>query len=102
MTGTDTDTLSGTTSDGGTDPARAIDHIERRADEIRTEHVQRALRRLEAHGDLTDEQRAAVETLGERLVDRLVEPPRRSLRAGEEGDDAAATARALFSRGNGR
>lgn len=84
------------------DTASAVSHIEREADEIRTEQVERALQQLEAQGDLTEEQRAAVEALSERLVEQLVAVPRRTLRNDESRGDTAETAIALFSRGSGR
>lgn len=81
----------------------AIGHIEDRAAEVRETQVARALARLKADGELTDEQRAVVQAMAERLTERIVANPRASLReADRRGDDTAATAIALFSRGSDR
>ena len=89
--------------DTAADDRAAMDHIETRAAEISAEQVAEAIQQLEADGDLTEEQRQAVESLGERLTERLLAAPRASLReADTRDDDTAATALELFSRGSGR
>jgi len=66
-----------------TEPAsvtRARDRLDREAEAVRSEQLERALSRLRANGDLSDEQRAAVEQLSERLVDGLLAASRERLR----------------------
>jgi len=80
------------------DVEEAVARIDERGAEIRAEQLERTLSRLEAAGELSTEQRAAVERLGDRLVERLLAVPRESLRdAAEDGDgEAVATALSLF------
>jgi len=73
--------------------SRARARLDRDAEAVRAEQLERALSQLRANGDLTDEQRAAVEALSERLVDGLLAAPRERLR--ETADDAEA-ARAVL------
>lgn len=97
------DTDGAGTDDSEPDERAAIDHIEARAAEIGAEQVAEAIRRLEADGDLTEEQRRAVTMLAERLTARLLAAPRASLREADgRDDDTATTAVELFSRGSGR
>jgi glutamyl-tRNA reductase len=83
---------SGVTADGD-EPELAA--IRARASTVRDEQVERALRRLEARGELTPERREAIERLADRLVDRLVAVPEAGI-AAAEGDEVAETALALF------
>ena len=86
-----------------TDEGSALARVEQRAERIRTEELERALGELAHERELTDDQRAAVEALSERLVDRVLAGPRTRLRRdGVREDDAAATVDALFSPENGR
>ncbi|MBV0901886.1 glutamyl-tRNA reductase [Haloarcula salina] len=80
------------------DVEEAIARIDERGAEIRAEQLERALSRLEATDELTPEQRAAVERLGDRLVEQLLAVPHESLRdAARRGDgEAVATALSLF------
>jgi glutamyl-tRNA reductase len=82
---------------------REFDHLierfkRRRADEaiaamhesatrLRDREVSTALSRLEATGELTDDQREVVESLGDALVKKLLAPPTTSLRDAAEEDD---------------
>ena len=49
------------------------------AERIREREVDEAIRRLEAHGDLTDTQRDIVESMADDIFDRLLEPATRQL-----------------------
>jgi len=79
---------------------RAVDRttarIRQQAETVRREELQTALDRLEATGDLTDDQRAAVEALSVRLVDRLLAVPERRLDAADDAE-TLETAIALFA-----
>lgn len=57
-----------------------IDHIHARADEIKRRELESAFTVLEAHGELTDKQRAIVEELADTLVAELLESPTTALR----------------------
>lgn len=57
-----------------------IDCIRARADEIKQRELETAFSRLEAHGELTDEQRAIIEELADALVSELLESPTTYLR----------------------
>jgi len=70
--------------------------LDREAETLRTEAVDRALSELAETGELTDAQRAAVERLSERLVDQLLAGPRARLAVPGDRDRAARTVRALF------
>ncbi|MFC6757580.1 glutamyl-tRNA reductase [Halomicroarcula sp. GCM10025894] len=74
--------------------ATARDRLDREAAAVRTEQLEQALSRLREEGDLTDEQRAAVEALSERLVDGLLAAPRAGLC---DSADRAAAARAVLA-----
>ena len=64
--------------------ADAVERIRRRGEEVRREEFRTAIDRLEAQGELTDGQRAAVEELSERLVDRLLGVAERQLDSADE------------------
>lgn len=64
--------------------------VRARAEAIRDEQVATALARLEAHGEVTPEKRAEIERLADRLVDRLLAVPERTIDAAEDEDDVAA------------
>ncbi len=68
------------------------------ADRIKAREVDRAVSRLEAHGELNDEQRTTVEDLADSLVGQLLAAPTRSLRdaAGEDDWETIRTALKLF------
>jgi len=74
----------------------ARDRLDREAAAVRTEQLERALSRLREEGDLTDEQRVAVEALSERLVDGLLAAPRARLRDAAGGAEAARTVLELY------
>jgi glutamyl-tRNA reductase len=70
--------------------------LDREAEAVRNEQVERALSQLRANGDLTDEQRAAVEQLSERLVAGLLAAPRATLRESADEGEAARILVELF------
>lgn len=74
--------------------ATARDRMDREAAAVRTEQLEQALSRLREEGDLTEEQRAAVEALSARLVYGLLAAPRAGLR---DSADRAAAARAVLA-----
>ncbi|WP_423999260.1 glutamyl-tRNA reductase [Haloarcula salina] len=80
------------------DVEEAIARIDERGAEISAEQLEQALSRLEATSELTPEQRAAVERLADRLVERLLAVPHESLRDAEQrgNGEAVATALSLF------
>jgi len=80
-------------SDAATDAIAAIDE---RADAVRERELRKALARLEA-ADLSPAERAAVESLADRLVARLVAVPTRALRAEDADDETVENARDLFA-----
>lgn len=63
--------------------------LRHRGERIRRREVERALRRLDSRGELTDRKRAAVEALGERLVERLLALPESELDSA--ADDSAVS-----------
>lgn len=71
------------------------------AERVKTREVATALTKLEANGDLTDEQRAIVESLADALVGQLLAAPTKSLReaAGEDDWTTIQTAMKLFDPG---
>lgn len=77
--------------------ARARARLDREAETVRTEAVDRALSELAETGELTDAQRAAVERLSERLVDHLLAGPRARLAVPADREQTARTVRALFA-----
>lgn len=73
--------------DAATDPAveAAVDSIRDRGETVRDRQVERALSELD--GDLSERERAVIEALGDRLVERLLAVPEAQLRrAAREGD----------------
>jgi glutamyl-tRNA reductase len=82
------------------DPDAARARIRERASEVRDREVETALAKLDARGDLPEDDREAVERLADRLVARLLAAPERGLRAAAEGNDhdpeTVATALSLF------
>lgn len=75
------------TMDATTDVEQALGALSARGAEVQAEQLERALSRLRAEDDLSDEQVAAVEQLSERLVDRLLSVPEESLRAADNRGD---------------
>jgi|GEM_PF-1088031 len=74
--------------DDGADPSveAAVARIGERGESIRDRQVERALGELD--DDLTARERAVVEALGDRLVERLLAVPEAQLKAAaSEGDD---------------
>ncbi|MBP1923561.1 glutamyl-tRNA reductase [Halorubrum alkaliphilum] len=71
------------------------------ADRVRAREVDRAVTKLEAQGDLTDDQRETVESMADALVGQLLAAPTRSLRdaAGEDDWETIRTALQLFDPG---
>ena len=68
------------------------------ADQVKARELDRAMSKLEAQGDLSDEQRETVEDLADALVGQLLAAPTRSLRdaAGEDDWETIRTALRLF------
>ncbi|ELZ22664.1 glutamyl-tRNA reductase [Halosimplex carlsbadense 2-9-1] len=88
-------------SDSGAEDAdEALAAIHERGAEIRDREVETALAKLDARGDCSAAERAAVERLADRLVARLLSSPERSLRAaaddGEHDPETVETALSLF------
>ncbi len=71
------------------------------ADRVKAREVDRAVTKLEAQGDLTDDQRETVESMADALVGQLLAAPTRSLRdaAGEDDWETIRTALQLFDPG---
>jgi|GEM_PF-2156215 glutamyl-tRNA reductase len=78
------------------DVATARERLDREATAVGAEQLEQALSRLRETGDLTDEQRAAVEALSERIVDGLLAAPRAGLRDSADRAEAARTVLELF------
>jgi len=71
---------------GDSDVETVVEHIHDRGRTVRDRQVERALSELD--GDLSERERAVVETLGDRLVERLLAVPAAKLRrAAGEGDE---------------
>jgi glutamyl-tRNA reductase len=66
---------------------QVIAAMHRGADRIKEREVGTALTRLENEGDLTDEQRAVVESMADALVSQLLAAPTESLRDAAQEDD---------------
>ena len=68
------------------------------ADRVKQRELDRAVTKLDAQGELTDEQRETVESLADALVGQLLAAPTRSLRdaAGEDDWETIRTALQLF------
>ncbi|WP_049980371.1 glutamyl-tRNA reductase [Halolamina rubra] len=68
------------------------------AERMKARELDRALTKLEAQGELTEEQRETVEALADSLVSQLLAPPTKSLReaAGEDDWNTIQTAMELF------
>ncbi|WP_327051062.1 glutamyl-tRNA reductase [Halomicrococcus gelatinilyticus] len=69
------------------------------AERVKERELDTALSRLDAHGDLNDEQRAVVESMADALVSQLLAPPTKSLRdaAGDDDWTTINTALRLFN-----
>jgi len=74
----------------------ARDRLDQEAEAVRTEQLELALSRLRTQGDLSEEQRAAIERLSERLVAGVLGAPRAKLGESADGDEAARTVLELF------
>ena len=76
----------------------AISTMYEAAERIKAREVDTAVSQLEAAGDLTDEQRAAVESMADALVGQLLSAPTKSLRDAAVDDDWSTirTAMELF------
>jgi glutamyl-tRNA reductase len=57
------------------------------AEYVKDRELRKAVEKLEAHGELTDDQREAVESLADALVGQLLAAPTRSLREAAAEDD---------------
>lgn len=65
------------------------------ADRMKDREVEAALSKLDAHGELTDEQRAVVEAMADSIVSKLLAAPTKSLREAAGRDDWATINSAL-------
>ena len=76
----------------------AISGMYEGAERMKARELDRALTKLEAQGDLNEEQRETVEAMADSLVSQLLAPPTRSLReaAGEDDWTTIRTAMQLF------
>jgi glutamyl-tRNA reductase len=76
----------------------AISAMYESAERVKARELETALSKLEAHGDLNDRQREAVESLADALVGQLLAAPTKSLRDAAAEDDWATiqTAMQLF------
>ncbi|MFB6194147.1 MAG: glutamyl-tRNA reductase, partial [Halobaculum sp.] len=79
----------------------AISAMYAAAETVRDEQVEEALTKLEAQGELTDDQRETVESLADALVGQLLAAPTKSLReaAGSDDWETIHTAMQLFDPG---
>ncbi|MGM0604320.1 MAG: glutamyl-tRNA reductase [Halobacteriota archaeon] len=79
----------------------AISAMYESAERVKTREVATALTKLEANGELTDEQRETVEALADALVGQLLAAPTKSLREAAAEDDwtTIQTAMRLFDPG---
>jgi len=79
----------------------AISAMYEGAERVKARELDRALEKLEAQGDLTDEQRETVEALADALVGQLLASPTSSLREAAAEDDwtTIQTAMRLFDPG---
>ena len=75
-----------------------VARIDSRGAKIRRKQLQQTLAQLQHDGELTADQRLAVEELSERLVDRLLAVPRASLQdaARSADEETIETAVSLF------
>jgi len=76
----------------------AISGMYEGAERMKARELDRALTKLEAQGDLNEDQRETVEAMADSLVSQLLAPPTRSLREAAEQDDweTIRTAMQLF------
>jgi glutamyl-tRNA reductase len=65
----------------------AIGAMYESAERLKREEVETAIKKLEAQGDLTDEQRETVSALADTLVNQLLAAPTKSLREAAAEDD---------------
>jgi glutamyl-tRNA reductase len=65
------------------------------AERMKAEEVEEALSRLEAAGDVSDEQREVIESMADALVSGILAAPTRSLRDAAENDDWTTISTAL-------
>ncbi|ELZ96891.1 glutamyl-tRNA reductase [Haloferax mucosum ATCC BAA-1512] len=81
----------------------AISSMYEAAEHVKRREVSTALSKLEAQGDLTDEQRETVESLADALIGQLLAAPTKSLRdaAGDDDWTTIQTAMRLFDPGFG-
>ncbi|MFC7130979.1 glutamyl-tRNA reductase [Haloferax chudinovii] len=81
----------------------AISSMYEAAEHVKRREVSTALSKLEAQGDLTDEQRETVESLADALVGQILAAPTKSLRdaAGDDDWTTIQTAMRLFDPGFG-
>jgi len=86
------------TTEPPVDVEEATARIDSRGAKIQREQLERTVSQLQQDGELTAEQRLAIEQLSERLVERLLAVPRASLQdaARNADDERIETAVSLF------
>ena len=86
------------TTEPPVDVEEATARIDSRGAKIQREQLERRVSQLQQDGELTAEQRLAIEQLSERLVERLLAVPRASLQdaARNADDERIETAISLF------
>jgi len=77
------------------DPANVRRRLQHRSARIERREIEEAISKLEAYGDLTDEQRRTVQLLGDTLTRRLTLAPELALKRSspDEGSTAYTVAR---------
>jgi glutamyl-tRNA reductase len=86
------------TTEPPVDVEEAIARLDSRGAKIQREQLERTVSQLQQDGELTADQRLAIEQLSERLVERLLAVPRASLQdaARNADDERIETAISLF------
>jgi glutamyl-tRNA reductase len=78
------------------DPEAVRSAIRGRGDAIREEELKRALRRFEAAGECSPEQRAILESMAKEIVEGILATPTAVLESAPRGDPALQTTIDLF------
>jgi glutamyl-tRNA reductase len=80
-------------SESAPDPESLQKRLRCRSAKIKREELEAAVSKLEARGDLTDEQRETVRELGASLVEELIGAPERALERAPQSGKTRARAR---------
>lgn len=75
----------------------AIDRITARGEQIRRVELETALAQLQAHGDLSADQQAAVEHLATSIVEELLAVPSTAIDRAPADDESLAVSLRLFA-----